>query len=70
MQNVIQETLKSNTKWMDYDPKTASIISKELSELVKEKVITPTPSLTRSLPHPLTRSLTHSLTRSLARSLR
>ena len=38
VQNIIKETLKSNTKWMDYDPKTASIISKELSELIKEKV--------------------------------
>ena len=35
---MIKSTLQTNTKWKDYDPKTASIVSKELSELIKEKV--------------------------------
>ena len=38
VKEVIQSTLKTNTKWQDYDPKTASIVSKELSELIKENV--------------------------------
>ena len=38
VKEVIQNTLKTSTKWQEYDPKTASIVSKELSELIKEKV--------------------------------